>query len=90
MERNHDTQEQPTAAEPRDDTRQRERSSALAAERHDFDALSLVFGLIFVAIAGLAMAGELRPFIVIDGEWIGPVLLIGIGLLLITTLRRDD
>lgn len=89
MERNHDTQEHPTGAEPHDDIAERERTSALAAERHGFDALSLAFGLIFVTIAGLAPAGEFRPFTVFAGEWIGPVLLIGIGLLLISTLRRD-
>lgn len=65
-----------------------ETTSLLAAERHAFDPLSAVFGLLFVVVAGLALAGELRP-LALGGQWIGPVLLIGIGLALVTTIRRD-
>ncbi|MDX1657675.1 MAG: hypothetical protein R3343_02535 [Nitriliruptorales bacterium] len=75
-----------TAAD--DAPRDTRRASLLQAERHSTDALSLIFGLLFLTIAALGLAGELRP-IVIEGDWIGPVVLIGIGIALIASIRRD-
>lgn len=87
----HDKQEHSTTTQPEDSTTtERGRPSALAAARHDFDPMSLLFGLVFLGVAGLGFAGELGAIRVVDGHWLGPVLLITIGLLLITTLRRKE
>ena len=45
--------------------------------RHPFDALSLVFGLIFGAVAAQ----------IIDPRWLGPAILVIIGLVLLLPRR---
>jgi len=58
--------------------------------RHDFDALSFIFGLLFVA-AGLALLGGTA---IRDGlalPWAGPVVAIGLGILIAIAARpRSD
>jgi hypothetical protein len=56
-------------------------------ERHPFDILSFVFGLLFVlvAIVGLTDLVELTWF---DLRWIGPAVLVGLGLVLVSTAGR--
>ena len=78
----------PGTAAPDDGHRDTPRASLLEAERHPTDVLSLIFGLLFVTIAALGLAGELRP-IVIEGDWIGPVVLIVVGIALVASIRRD-
>jgi hypothetical protein len=56
-------------------------------ERHRFDALSFIFGLLFVLVALLALTNlvELTWF---DLRWIGPAVLVGLGLVLVLTAGR--
>jgi hypothetical protein len=56
-------------------------------ERHRFDTLSFVFGLLFVLVAliGLTDLVELTWF---DLRWIGPAVLVGLGLVLVLTAGR--
>ena len=53
--------------------------------RHPFDALSLVFGLIFGAVAALAFVGPADQ--IIDPRWLGPAILVIIGLVLLLPRR---
>jgi TRAP-type C4-dicarboxylate transport system permease small subunit len=58
-------------------------------ERHRVDLFSLVFGLLFAAVGLLLIGG--RPA-AIDGlpmAWIGPVVAIGLGLMLILAARPE-
>ncbi|MGH2752162.1 MAG: hypothetical protein ACRDK3_15010 [Actinomycetota bacterium] len=59
--------------------------------RHDIDPLSLVFGLMFTAAGALFMSANL-DFSDLKGEWIWPVplVLLGIVLLVSALTRRDD
>jgi cytochrome c biogenesis protein CcdA len=56
-------------------------------ERHPFDPLSFVFGLLFVLIGllGLTDVVELTWF---DLRWIAPAVLVVLGLLLVVTAGR--
>lgn len=57
-------------------------------ERHDRDVVSLVFGLIFVAIGGGFLLTDVAGADVDPGR-VGPVALIAIGLIgLLASLRR--
>jgi fatty acid desaturase len=49
-------------------------------KRHRRDALSLVFGLLMLAVATLFLASDAGGAAV-DLRWLAPVVLIGIGLL---------
>lgn len=53
--------------------------------RHAFDALSLIFGLLFGAVAALAFVGPAGQ--IIDPRWIGPAILVLIGLALLMPRR---
>lgn len=57
-------------------------------QRHRFDPLSFIFGLLFVAVAGVALLGG--DLIVIDDlAWIAPAVLVVAGaVLLLSTARR--
>lgn len=56
--------------------------------RHDLDPLSLVAGLVCVAIALAALFGDAK--LGTAQRWVAPVLLIGIGLAgLVRYARRD-
>lgn len=53
--------------------------------RHPFDALSLVLGVIFAAVAALAFVGPTDQ--IIDPRWVGPAILVIIGLVLLAPRR---
>jgi hypothetical protein len=56
--------------------------------RHALDAISFVFGLIFLAVAALGMAGELA----LSGrelEWAGAGVLLVVGLVLLLGARSN-
>ncbi len=58
-------------------------------ERHRFDPLSFIFGLLFVGVAGVAL---LSPELIAlrDLRWVAPALLVVAGaVLLLSTARRD-
>ena len=56
--------------------------------RHDTDITALVAGLVFVGIA-LAYLLDIRPDIDVDGRWVLPLALIGLGAAgLAASLRR--
>lgn len=57
-------------------------------QRHSVDALSLVFGLLFTAVAAVGLTDQLT-LTVIDVRWIGPVLLVAIGIALVVTAGRN-
>lgn len=55
-------------------------------QRHDFDTLSFVFGLLFAGIGLVLLAGVTIP----EGlvlPWVGPVVAIGLGLLILFAAR---
>jgi len=59
-------------------------------QRHRFDALSFIFGALFVTVAGIALLG---PDLVNlqDLRWVAPALLVLAGaVLLLSTARGDD
>ncbi len=56
-------------------------------ERHRFDALSFVFGLLFVLVALLGLT-DLVEVTWLDLRWIGPAVLVGLGLVLVLTAGR--
>jgi hypothetical protein len=49
------------------------------AKRHSRDAVSLVMGLLLMAVAGLFLAGDAGG-VDVNLHWMAPVTLIGIGL----------
>lgn len=54
--------------------------------RHDLDTLSLVFGLLFTAVGLVLLGGDPAR----DGlslSWVGPVVAIGLGLLVVLAVR---
>jgi hypothetical protein len=56
--------------------------------RHEADFGALLAGLVFVAV-GIAYLFDVRPDFDVDGRWILPLVLIGLGLAgLAGTLRR--
>ena len=52
-------------------------------KRHPFDLVSLIAGLAFGAIAILTLTGEQLIGSSWNGQWIGPVVLIAIGLIIL-------
>jgi hypothetical protein len=57
--------------------------------RHERDGLSLMGGLLLVLVAGLFLLHDLTS-VDIDGRWVGPGVLIAVGLVgLGSTLRRS-
>lgn len=59
-------------------------------ERHGRDAMSLVLGLVLLAVAGLFLLVDLTDRSP-DLRWVGPVLLIGIGIAgLAAAVRRRE
>lgn len=62
----------------------------LAAEssKHEPDVFSLMAGLLLALIGGLYLLSDLTS-VDLDGRWVGPVVLIAVGLVgLLSTLRR--
>lgn len=57
--------------------------------RHRTDPLSLFFGVVFVAIAGVAWTGGLSLHS-LDLGWLWPSLLIAAAVALLAGLARDD
>jgi len=58
-------------------------------ERHRFDALSLVFGLLFVAAGLLLLSGGPAPGQSLPMEWVGPLVAIGLGAVLLLAARPE-
>lgn len=60
-------------------------------ERHRFDILSFVFGLLFVLVALVGLT-DLVQLTWLDLRWIAPAVLVGLGLVLVLTSGRgrDD
>jgi hypothetical protein len=57
---------------------------------HPFDAVSFVFGVIFVAVALLALTG-IATITLLDLRWLAPAVLVVIGaVLIVSAARRDD
>lgn len=57
-------------------------------KRHSLDALSLVFGLLFAAVAVVGLTDQLT-LTVVDVRWLGPALLVAIGIALVVTAGRS-
>ena len=59
-------------------------------QRHRFDPLSFIFGLLFVAVAGVALVGG-DLVVINDLAWIAPAVLVVAGAaLLFSTAGRGD
>jgi drug/metabolite transporter superfamily protein YnfA len=57
---------------------------------HPFDAVSFTFGAIFVAVAVIGLT-DLATLTVVDLRWIGPAVLVLVGVVLVVSAaRRDD
>lgn len=54
--------------------------------RHDFDALSFVFGLFFVGV-GLVLLGGVTISEGLAVPWVGPIVAICLGLLILVAAR---
>ena len=57
--------------------------------RHDFDALSFIFGLLF-AVAGLALLGGSAVRDGVSIPWAGPVVAIGLAALIAFAARPRE
>lgn len=55
--------------------------------RHPLDPVSLVAGLAFVVLGTLWFAGDREEFVA-RIVWLGPALLVGVGLVLVATTRN--
>jgi hypothetical protein len=56
-------------------------------ERHPFDPLSFIFGLLFVIVAVLGLT-DLVELTWLDLRWIAPAVLVALGLVLVVTAGR--
>jgi branched-subunit amino acid permease len=58
-------------------------------KRHDFDPLSFVFGLLFVAV-GLPLLFSESGLAALEGRWVFPAFLIVAGAIVLATARRRE
>jgi len=58
-------------------------------KRHSLDALSLTFGLIFVAAGLLLLSGGPALGHNLPMEWVGPLVAIGLGVVLFLAARPE-
>jgi cytochrome c-type biogenesis protein CcmH/NrfF len=58
-------------------------------ERHRIDALSLVFGLVFVAVGLLLLSGGPALGHNLPMQWVGPMVAIGLGVVLFLAARPE-
>jgi len=58
-------------------------------ERHRLDALSLVFGLVFVAVGLLLLSGGPALGHNLPMQWVGPMVAIGLGVVLFLAARPE-
>ena len=58
-------------------------------ERHSLDALSLTFGLLFVAAGLLLLSGGPALGNNLPMEWVGPLVAIGLGAVLFLAARPE-
>jgi hypothetical protein len=56
---------------------------------HPFDAVSFVFGVIFTAVAAIALTG-VATITLLDLRWLGPAALVLIGVVLVVSAARSD
>jgi hypothetical protein len=56
--------------------------------RHPTDLLSLLPGLVFVAVAATALAGGIDFELRLELDWVWPALLLAVGLALLAGLGR--
>jgi branched-subunit amino acid permease len=56
---------------------------------HPFDAVSFVFGIIFVAVAAVGLT-DLATLSLSDLRWLGPVALVIVGIVLVVSASRSD
>lgn len=56
-------------------------------ERHRLDALSLVFGLLFVGVGLLLLSGGPAFGESLPLQWVGPLVAIGLGVVLVIAAR---
>ena len=56
-------------------------------KRHPFDPLAFIFGLLFLAV-GIPMIFVESGFVLFEGKWIVPVLLIVAGGIVLVTSRK--
>lgn len=57
-------------------------------KRHSFDPLAFIFGVLFLAV-GVPMMFIERGFVLFEGKWIVPVVLIIAGGVVLATSRRS-
>ena len=57
-------------------------------KKHPFDPLAFIFGLLFLAV-GIPMMFIDRGFVLFEGKWIVPVVLIIAGGVVLATSRRS-
>jgi hypothetical protein len=58
-------------------------------QRHSLDALSLVFGLLFVAAGLLLLSGGPALSQKLPMEWVGPLVAIGLGTIILLAARPE-
>jgi hypothetical protein len=56
---------------------------------HPFDAVSFVFGILFTAVAAIALTG-VATITLLDLRWLGPAALVLIGVVLVVSAARSD
>jgi hypothetical protein len=56
---------------------------------HPFDAVSFVFGAIFVAVSLLALTG-VATITLLDLRWLAPAALVLVGVVLVVSAARGD
>jgi hypothetical protein len=58
-------------------------------QRHSLDALSLIFGLLFVAAGLLLLSGGPALSQNLPMEWVGPLVAIGLGAIILLAARPE-
>jgi cytochrome c-type biogenesis protein CcmH/NrfF len=57
--------------------------------RHRLDAVSLVFGLLFAGVGLLLLGGGPALVDRLQMAWVGPLVAIGLGVLILVAARRE-
>ncbi|MDJ0923141.1 MAG: hypothetical protein QNJ77_01160 [Acidimicrobiia bacterium] len=56
-------------------------------KRHPFDPVSFIFGVLFLAV-GIPMMFSERGFVLFEGRWVAPAVLIVAGAVVLAASRR--